>query len=103
MRKEQTLASCARACSNHRSIEKSYNFEAVLLELLDTQINTPSKAIPCGLDPTRKLPWSAPSLARSLVALLVVMLVTQMYVPSKATPAGEGPAGKVFTTLPELA
>jgi hypothetical protein len=77
MKKEQALASCARACSGHRNIEKSYNFEAVLLELLVTQINTPSKAIPCGLDPTKKLPWSAPSLARSRVALLVLMLVTQ--------------------------
>jgi hypothetical protein len=78
MRTDQALVFCLRACSDHRGIQKSYNFEAVLPELLVTQINTPSKAIPCGLDPTKKLPWSVPSLARSLVALLVVMLVTQM-------------------------
>ncbi len=50
-----------------------------------------------------KVPKSAPSLARSSVALLLVELATQMLVPSKATPTGLEPTMKVPTTFPVLA
>ena len=46
-------------------------------------------------EPTAKVPWTAPSLARSLVTFLLLWLVTQTWVPSNATPTGPAPTAKV--------
>src|SRR5205814_10734520 len=68
----------------------------VLLPLFATQMLAPSKATPWGLEPTAKVPSSAPSLARSLLTSLLTAFVAQMLVPSKASAMGWVPTAKVM-------
>src|SRR2546428_203809 len=55
----------------------------------------PSKAMPDGVVPTRKVPRVAPVNLSSLVTLLLPVFVTQMLVPSKARPVGAVPTAKL--------
>src|SRR5438105_15697309 len=78
-------------------------FETLSPPLLGTQMFTPSKATPAGLDPVVNIPRSAPSDARILERVLLNAFATQMLLQSNATPSALAPVANVPKLAPSTA